>query len=305
MANEPHDSGGCESNGQPTCPECDGRIEHGTHERVCTDCGLVLASGAIDHGPEWRAFERAERKRTGAPRTVARHDKGLHTEIGTDAPDGASRARRRQLGRLRHQHARSKFASKRERNRAYAFTEIRRMVAALELGTSLRDQACAVFGRAQDADLVRGRSLEAIASASVYAACRCAGQPRTVADVARVARVEADRIRNAYAACNVALELPTPPRPPRAFVPRLASACDVDPLVRRRAIALAEQAIECGFGCGRNPAGLAAACLEIAAHEHGADLAQAALAEQADVAPVTVRSNRDGLLDRMDGDRVA
>ncbi|PSP69899.1 transcription initiation factor IIB 2, partial [Halobacteriales archaeon QH_9_66_26] len=45
------------------CPECGGRLvsdtEHG--ETVCTDCGLVVETDEIDRGPEWRAFDSAER----------------------------------------------------------------------------------------------------------------------------------------------------------------------------------------------------------------------------------------------------
>jgi len=48
-----------------SCPECSGRLvsdtEHG--ETVCADCGLVVADDEIDRGPEWRAFDSAERDR--------------------------------------------------------------------------------------------------------------------------------------------------------------------------------------------------------------------------------------------------
>uniref|UniRef100_UPI0025C10200 TFIIB-type zinc ribbon-containing protein n=1 Tax=Halovivax sp. TaxID=1935978 RepID=UPI0025C10200 len=54
------------------CPECRGRLtsdgERG--ETVCSDCGLVVEEGEIDRGPEWRAFDSAERdqkSRVGAP----------------------------------------------------------------------------------------------------------------------------------------------------------------------------------------------------------------------------------------------
>ncbi len=45
------------------CPECDGRLvsdaEHA--ETVCEDCGLVVEEDEIDRGPEWRAFDAAEK----------------------------------------------------------------------------------------------------------------------------------------------------------------------------------------------------------------------------------------------------
>ncbi|SFJ36655.1 TFIIB-type zinc ribbon-containing protein, partial [Natronobacterium gregoryi] len=61
------------------CPECSGRLvsddERG--ETVCEDCGLVVDEGEIDRGPEWRAFDSAEKdekSRVGAPTTNMMHD---------------------------------------------------------------------------------------------------------------------------------------------------------------------------------------------------------------------------------------
>ncbi len=68
------------------CPECgeDVLAESDTAEKVCTACGLVLDEQRIDRGPEWRAFDSAEKaakSRVGAPTTQLMHDKGLSTNI--------------------------------------------------------------------------------------------------------------------------------------------------------------------------------------------------------------------------------
>lgn len=72
------------SNDNTPCPECGGQVRTNTVETVCEDCGLVIDEQKIDHGPEWRSFEDDEEtpNRTGAPLTVARHDRGLSTKIG-------------------------------------------------------------------------------------------------------------------------------------------------------------------------------------------------------------------------------
>jgi transcription initiation factor TFIIB len=95
---------------EETCPECEGTVvtdeEHG--ERVCSDCGLVVETDSIDRGPEWRAFDSAERdnkSRVGAPTTTMMHDKGLSTNIGWQDKDAygktLSSRQRRQMQRLR------------------------------------------------------------------------------------------------------------------------------------------------------------------------------------------------------------
>ena len=153
------------------CPECDGRVTTNAVETVCEDCGLVINEQRIDHGPEWRAYDDEECERTGAPLTAARHDRGLSTEIGrgTDAKGNElSGQKRRRLARMRREQTRGRWRSKAERNLAHGLGEVRRLASALELSDSVRDQACQLFRSAQNEDLLRGRSIEAIAAASVH-----------------------------------------------------------------------------------------------------------------------------------------
>ncbi|AQL42123.1 transcription initiation factor IIB [Halorientalis sp. IM1011] len=282
------------------CPECPGTLVTDGGETRCESCGLVIEAARLDRrGP--RVFDETDsnRKRTGSPLTNARHDRGLSTCIG-QRQDGKgndlSSQKRRQLARLRREHTRAKWRSKAERNLGHGCTEIARMVSALGFDRGLREQAATLFRTAQDADLLRGRSIEAIAAGCVYAACRCSEHPCTVAEVTTVARVAEDRIRNAYLVLNRELDLPVPPQEPVEFIPKLASAVDAAPAVERTARELATQAVETGLASGRNPAGFAAACIEVAAAEHGTEVLQFELAAAADVCPVTVRTQRDALL---------
>jgi transcription initiation factor TFIIB len=271
------------------CPECDGRLDASGDEVACTDCGLIVDEYRIDHGPEWRSFadDDTDPERTGAPLTRSRHDRGLSTEIGHTRVKGR---KRRQWARMRRQHNRARISTKRERNQVYAFTEIRRLVGALSLPDDVTEQACTLFRSAQDADLLQGRSLEGFAAASVYAACRVAGVARTAEEVVDVARADEAERRAAYGAMNRELGLPIGPTDPVEYVPRFASQLDVPTGVERRARELAREAVETGVAPGRDPSGVAAACLYTAAVEADADLTQQRAADVADVTPVTVRN---------------
>ena len=60
-----------------TCPECGGRLESAGTETLCGECGLVVDEQEVDRGPEWRAFDAAEKdekSRVGAPTTKMLHD---------------------------------------------------------------------------------------------------------------------------------------------------------------------------------------------------------------------------------------
>jgi transcription initiation factor TFIIB len=159
------------------CPECGGQVRTNAVETTCEDCGLVLDESPIDHGPEWRAFDDDENdpERTGAPITPTRHDRGISTEIGRKVDGNGndlSSKKCTQLGRLRREHSRGRWRTKAERNLAQGLSEVRRVACADGVSDSVRDQACRLFRSAQDEGLLPGRSIEAIAAASVYAACR-------------------------------------------------------------------------------------------------------------------------------------
>ncbi len=271
------------------CPECGNRTRVENAERVCTDCGLVVDADRIDHGPEWRSFDDDDTnpKRTGAPMTRSRHDRGLSTEIGRSTR--VKGRKRRRLSRMRTQHNRARISSKRDRNKVYAYTEIRRLTGALELPDSLRDTACSLFDSAQSESLLRGRSLEGFAAACVYVACRTADVARTVREVCVEAKATEAEHRAAFDAMNRELGLPIGPSSPAEYLPRFASELDCSAAVEGRARELADRAVSEGIANGRNPVGVAAACLYTAARQGSGDCTQQAAADVAGVTPVTVR----------------
>ena len=280
-----------------TCPECRGDVHRQNTESVCADCGLVVDEDRIDRGPEWRTFEGDDRnpERTGAPLTRSRHDRGLSTKIGRSTR--LKGRKRRQFARMRRQHRRASIPSKADRNQVYGFTDVRRLVGALSLPRSVRDQACALFDSAQSEGLLRGRSIEGFSAAAVYAVCRTNGISRTLEAVEEVARADESEMRAAYDAMNRDLGLPTGPIDPREYLPRYATELDLDADVERAARGFADTAEERNLVSGRNPSGVAAACLYAAAQERGVALTQADAADAADVTPVTLRSTYYDLQD--------
>lgn len=278
------------------CPECGGRVATNTVETVCEACGLVLEEHAIDHSGE-PVYEE-ETERTGAPLTTSRHDRGLSTTIGRKR-DGKGNAlsakKRRQLGRLRREQKRGRFRSKQERNLSHGLGEVQRVASVLDIDETLQEQACQLFRSAHSEGLLHGRSIEAVAAASAYAACRCNGRTLPLADVVEAARVGENRVTNAYATLNEELGLPAQPMQPHAYLPRLASGFDVPDAVRRQARTLAEHAEEESLAQGASPPGFAAACLYHAAQQADSRLTQTAVADAAGVTTTTIRAHRETL----------
>lgn len=164
------------------CDECsDGTLvtSEDQGELVCDQCGLVVEGSNIDHGPEWRAFNHSERQsksRVGAPTTQTMHDKGLTTSIDWKNQDAYGRSisadKRSQMRRLRKWQERIRTKDAGERNLQFALSEIDRMASSLGIPRSVREVACVIYRRALDEDLIRGRSIEGVATSTLYAACR-------------------------------------------------------------------------------------------------------------------------------------
>lgn len=278
------------------CTECSGKIRVENSEAVCSDCGLVIGRTELRMDADsLSSDEEASGHGTGAPTTNARHDRGLSTKIGYGTGIEVSAAKQRQFARLRRQHNRARIDSKSERNKLYAYTEIRRAASRLSLPDSVRDQACTLFDSAQSAELLYGRSLEGFAAAVVYAACRVQSLARTRAEVVEVSSATLDELTVAFDAMNRELGLRVGPIDPRDYLARYASTLDLDMAVEQRARECVSDLRERHLIGGKNPSGVAAACLYHAARTLEADVTQAALTEVADVSRLTIRSTLSDL----------
>ncbi len=279
-----------------SCTECGGDLRQEQSEVVCADCGLVVGGVELDLGPDWgRSDGETRERRTGAPTTDARHDNGLSTEIGYGTGAEVSGEKKRQFARLRRQHTRAHLSSKSERNKLYAYTEIRQVTSSLSLPDSIRDQACALFDSAQEEELLYGRSIEGFAAASIYAVCRTQSLTRTRHEIAAASSATRDELRVAYDAMNRELGLQVGPIDPRDYLSRYASTLDLGVAVEQRASDHVTALREASLIGGKNPSGVAAACLYQAAQQSGVTVKQEELCELADVARLTLRSTLSDL----------
>jgi transcription initiation factor TFIIB len=292
------------------CPECSGHLiadeEHG--ETVCDDCGLVVDEGEIDRGPEWRAFDSSEKdskSRVGAPTTNMMHDKGLSTNIDwrdKDAYGNSLGAKQRQkMQRLRKWNERFRTRDSKERNLKQALGEIDRMASALGLPENVRETASVIYRRALDENLLPGRSIEGVSTASVYAAARQAGVPRSLDEITDVSRVEKSEIARTYRYVVRELGLEVAPADPESYVPRFASSLGMSDEAEHRARQLLQNAKEQGVHSGKSPVGLAAAAVYAAALLTNEKTTQAAVSEVADISEVTIRNRYHELLEAEQG----
>ncbi|PSP62111.1 transcription initiation factor IIB 2 [Halobacteriales archaeon QH_8_67_36] len=291
------------------CPECGGSLlsdsERG--ETVCEDCGLVVEEDEIDPGPEWRAFdskEKDQKSRVGAPTTNMMHDKGLSTNIGWQDKDAygnsLSSRQREKMQRLRTWNERFRTRDSKERNLKQALGEIDRMASALGLPENVRETASVIYRRALDEDLLPGRSIEGVSTASLYAAARQAGTPRSLDEISNVSRVGKDEIARTYRYVVRELSLEIQPADPESYVPRFASDLALSEEVERRARQLLQNAKQEGVHSGKSPVGLAAAAVYAASLLTNEKVTQSEVSEVASISEVTIRNRYHELLEAED-----
>ncbi len=296
------------------CPECGGvhlSRDYSRAELVCEDCGLVIAEDFIDHGPEWRAFDseqREKRARTGAPMTYTIHDKGLSTVIGWKNRDSYGKSiptrNRAQLFRLRKWQTRTRISDATDRNLAIALSELDRMASGLGLPRTVRETAAMIYRKAAKRKLVRGRSIEGVTSASLYAACRQCHVPRTLDEISNVAHLSRKEIGRTYRYVARELELKLLPTTPRDYISRFCSELKLSADVQAKTLDILREVADKELTSGRGPTGIAAASLYIASVLCGERRTQREVADVAGVTEVTIRNRYKELAKKLDIDIV-
>ncbi len=293
-----------------SCPECGSRSLTRDYERaeiVCNDCGYVIDEKIMDMGPEWRAFDyeqRVKRSRVGAPMTYTIHDKGLSTVIDWRNKDSYGKdiapRKRAQIYRLRKWQQRIRVSNATERNLAFALTELDRVASRLDLPRNVRETAAMVYRKAVEKGLIRGRSIEGVAAASLYAACRQCKVPRTLDEIADSAKLNRKEIGRTYRFVSRELGINLKPTTPIDYVPRFGSELNLSGEVQSKAIEILKKAMDQELTSGRGPTGVSAAAIYIASVLLGERRTQREVADVAGVTEVTIRNRYKELAERLD-----
>ncbi|MBS7605429.1 transcription initiation factor IIB [Candidatus Bathyarchaeota archaeon] len=282
------------------CPECGGTnlvSDPDTGEVICNSCGLVVQESIMDKGPEWRAFTQEEKKsrsRVGIPISFSVHDKGLSTSIDKIDRDALGRKlpldSRLQMWRLKKWQIRSRVHSSIDRNLAQAMTEIDRLSDNLAIPLAVKEKAALIYRKALEQGFVRGRSIAAIAAAALYAACRLSGTPRNLKEISEASLVSRKDIARCYRLLLRELNLTMPIVDPSIYISKIAEKANLPGHVQTLALKILNEVRQKRISAGKDPVGLAAAALYIAAHLAGEKRTQKEVADAAGVTEVTVRN---------------
>jgi transcription initiation factor TFIIB len=292
------------------CPKCSSTNlsrDYRRGELICNDCGLVIEEDFIDHGPEWRAFDseqREKRARTGSPMTYTIHDKGLSTMISWANRDAYGKfiptRNRAQLYRLRKWQTRTRISDGTERNLALALSALDRMSSSLSLPKNVRENAAMIYRKAVRKKLIRGRTIEGVTAAVLYAACRQCNVPRTLEEISNTAQMKKKEIGRNYRNILRKLELKLLPTTPQDYISRFCSILKLSGDVQAKTLEILQEAANRELTSGRGPTGIAAASIYIASVLCGERRTQREVAEVAGVTEVTIRNRYKEIAAKLD-----
>jgi len=292
------------------CTECgstDLIRDHEAGELVCERCGFVISSTLLDHGPEWRAFDaeqREKRTRVGAPLTWTIHDKGISTIIGWHNRDVYGRKlnpmQMARVYRLRKWHRRSKVSGSTDRNLVFALSELTKVSYKLNLPRNVLETASAIYRRCIRQRLIRGRSIQGVAVASLYLACRQCSVIRTLEEVSKAAHISKKEGGRNYRFLLRKMQTKVPLVDPKNYVSKFVNHLALSGDTENIALKILDQAIEMRLTSGRGPGGIAAAVTYIASVLTDERRTQGKIARAAHVTEVTIRNRYKELTQRLD-----
>src|SRR6478609_1589767 len=137
-------------------------------EVICTNCGSVMNDKVVETKAEWNTFDSKDsnsKSRTGAPTSLAKHDRGLSTVIGKINRDAAGQqidtAMKNRIGRWRTWDLRSQ-AHPTERNFHAAFSQLDILKSSLGLPDSVIEKVAYLYRKIQERGMVRGRTIKGV-----------------------------------------------------------------------------------------------------------------------------------------------
>lgn len=231
------------------------------------------------------------------------HDKGLSTMIDWKNRDYYGKEipakTRSKIYRLRKWQSRIRVSDATERNLTFALSELDRMASNLDLQKNLRECSAKIYRDAVEKHLIRGRSIEGVAAAALYSACRLYKIPRTLNEIADVARVDKKEIGRSFRFIAKELRLSLNPTKPIDFLPRFISELKLSTKCEKIAEKVIKMAEMRGLTSGRGPTGVCAAAIYSASIITKERRTQRKIAKISQVTEVTVRNRFSELIENL------
>ncbi|NVM31213.1 MAG: transcription initiation factor IIB [Candidatus Helarchaeota archaeon] len=260
---------------------------------VCRNCGVVHGPVIID-APR-RAFtkQEIEERRSSEPVFTDFGPRTVVPKSGIDTTGSALSPKQKQKYWRLSKIQRS-VTTTFERNLSIAQPKLLNQASTLGLPRTVTEEALRIYKKAVRAKLTMGRSIDSLVAASLYAAIKIHGLPRTLNELSKVTQIPVKTIAKSYRLLAQHIEESVPKELSdlkTQYIVRFGQDLKLSPAVQKRAIELLNQAEQSGMVLtGKNPKGLASAALYLAAKELGEPRSQFEISKTSAISEVTLRN---------------
>ena len=263
-------------------------------EVVCGGCGLILLQNMENLSYENNGHTQEEflkLTRVGPASSLAMHDKGLSTIIGSNKDSSGNNLSNRtklEFNRLRTWDQRSK--SRKTATLSKAFTLLNGMKTKLGIPDSTVENAAYIYRKIVNAKLTRGRTMASLISASLYAACRENNIPRTLDDIAIAGNVERRIPSRDLRTIVNRLGMNLNQYDTASFISKISNNMNLSEKTKRDAFTILKKCEEKQITAGKHPVAQAAASLYISCRLNGEKISQKKFSIESGISDVTIRN---------------
>jgi transcription initiation factor TFIIB len=273
-------------------------------EIICSNCGIIISDRLEDYTHEdRRAFSMEEvdnRSRTGAPTSLAIHDRGLSTTIDKVNKDVYGKmldaAALPQIRKLRRWNSMINLHRSSEKSLNRAFKKLEVLKERLGLSDATVEKIAYIFRKVHDRDLVRGRTIDGMLSAAVYTVCREIGSSITLKDIAAASNLTQKDVSRNYKVILYELDIKIPLVDPMKCIAKVANVLGINEKTKKQAMNIMKEVVKREMTPGKIPMGLAASAVYLSCQMAGKDVSQASIAAASGVTEVTIRKRLKDLV---------
>ena len=263
-------------------------------EIVCSPCGQVITESLTrsDSKPTHSLDGFLSNSQTGPKSSLTIYDKGLNTNIGARNVDFSGKRMSSKttfrFKSMRVWDSRSKSRSS-GRNLISALVVLDGVKQKLALSSTATEHVAFIYRKASTLGLIRGRGVTEVMAASIYAACREQGIPRSLDDVADTLNIPKKRLSKCYRILVERLGIKPELANPIDCLSKFCSILKVSEKTKRKAFEILQQANSRRIMSGSKPAVVCAGALYLACIANGENFSQTKIADMTHVYSPSIR----------------
>lgn len=268
-------------------------FDHGTGEKICSECGVVMSVEREYIDPLLDTNTNLGNMNLGTPSSLAHHDKNLSTLISYSNVDADGVAisvdQRSAIQRMRRWNKISNNNRSYHRNLKNAFAVLIRIKDKLSLSETIVEKSAYYYRKILDQNLIKGRSIKGFVVACVYVSCREMNVPRTIEEIAEISNADKIFAGKCYRLLVRRLKVRLPSIDSTSHLARIANNAGISERTLRHAVQMMAQIKDDPISFGKDPCAIAVAVLYGACLDKGEKTSQSRISLSGNVSVVTLR----------------